>query len=231
MVLFFDRDGPATGRELELLQPFAGELLPGALEGYALPVSDGSVRNRDNIRKATDLLAQAGWNVDASDGILKNAEGKPFTFEILLANGSAENKAITDIYVEALQRLGIKANVNSVDSAQYKERTAAYDFDMTYYRVGLSLSPGNEQWLYWGSAGVTEPGSKNWMGMNSPAAEAMIDRILNSQDRDDFVAATRALDRILTTGRYVIPIYQWNVSWIAHSKNLHYPKQMLPQLL
>ena len=217
-------NGPATGRVRELLEPFAGELLPGALEGYVLPVSDGSVRNRANIRKATDILAGAGWVVD--QGVLKNADGKPFEFEILLAQGSAENKAIIDIYVEALKRLGIAATVTTVDSAQYKERTTNYDFDMTYYRRGLSLSPGNEQMLYWGSAGVTEPGTRNWMGVNSPAAEAMIDRILNAASREDFIAATRALDRILTTGRYVIPIYQVTVSRIAHDRRLHFPEKL-----
>ncbi len=216
------RDGPAEGLVREFLEPFADELLPGALDGYALPVSDGSVRNRANIAKAIDLMAEAGWTVQ--DGVMKNAEGKPFTFEILLSQGSAENSAIMDIYVEALQRLGVTATISTIDSAQYKERTTGYDFDMTYYRRGLSLSPGNEQMLYWGSAGVTEPGTRNWMGMNSPAAEAMIDKILNAGSRDEFLAATRALDRVLTTGRYVIPIYQWNISRIAHAKELKFPE-------
>lgn len=216
--------GPATGRVRELLEPFAAELLPGALDGYELPVSDGTVRNRANIGKARDLLETAGWTVQ--DGILKNAEGKTFTLDILLAQGSAENKAIIDIYVEALRRLGINATVTTIDGAQYKERTDVYDFDMTYFRRGLSLSPGNEQMLYWGSQGVTEPGSRNVMGMNSPAAEAMIAQILNSTSRDDFVAATKALDRILTTGRYVIPIYDWNVSRIAHAKELKFPETL-----
>jgi len=219
-------DGPATGRVSELLQPFADDLLPGALDGYALPVSDGSVRNRDNVGKARDLLAKAGWTVQA-DGTLKNADGKDFKLDILLRQGSAENKAMTDIYVETLRRLGIAATVTTIDSAQYKQREDEYNFDMTYFRRGLSLSPGNEQMLYWGSQGVTDPGSRNLMGMNSPAAEAMIDEILNAGSRDDFIAATRALDRILTTGRYVIPIYQWNVSRIAHVKELHFP-QALP---
>ncbi len=219
------QDGPAEGQVRAFLEPFADALLPGALDGYALPVSDGTVRNRANIRKATALLEEAGWLV-GDDGVLKNDAGEPFEFEILLRQGSAENKAMTDIYVEALQRLGITATVNTVESAQFKERTTDYDFDMTYYRRGMSLSPGNEQMLYWGCDGVEEPGTRNWMGMCSPAAEAMIDRILNSESRDDFIAATRALDRILTTGRYVIPIYQWTISRIAHAKELQYPENL-----
>jgi peptide/nickel transport system substrate-binding protein len=215
------RDGPATGPVRELLEPFAADLLPGALDGYALPVSDGSVRNRANIRKATDLMAQAGWTVQ--DGKMKDAGGAPFTFDILLPQGSAENKAIIDIYTQALERLGIFATVTTVDSAQYNERTTGYDFDMTFYRRGVSLSPGNEQYLYWGSDGVTEPGTRNWAGIDQPAVEAMIDKILNAQSHDDFIAATRALDRVLTTGRYVIPIYQFTVSRIAHVRQLRYP--------
>ena len=118
------------------------------------------------------------------------------------------------------------STITTIDSAQYKERTNNYDFDMTYYRRGLSLSPGNEQGLCWGCDGVEDPGTRNWRGMCSPAAEAMIDTILTSTTREDFLAATRALDRVLTTGRYVIPIYQWNISRIAHAKELKYPEEL-----
>lgn len=218
------QDGPATGRVRELLLPFADTLLPGALSGYALPLSDGSERNRANVRRALDLFAQAGWTTDG--GVMKNAAGEPFTFEILLKQGAAENRSIIDIYASALDRLGISPQITVVDSAQYKERTNTYDFDMAYYRRGLSLSPGNEQKLYWGADGITTPGTRNWMGMNSPAAEAMIDEILNADSRENFLAATRALDRILTTGRYVIPIYQWNISRLAHARQLKYPKNI-----
>lgn len=216
--------GPATGRVRALLEPFKDELLPGALEGYSLPEGDGSARNRKNIAKAMDLFEQAGWTVQ--DGVMKNADGQPFTFEILLSQGSAENDSIIDLYVQALKRLGISPTVATVDSAQYNERTQNYNFGMTYYRVGVSLSPGNEQYLYWSAEGVDKPGTRNLMGMNSPAAEAMIDALVNSESQEDFLAATRALDRILTTGRYVIPIYQFNISRIAHVKELKYPARI-----
>lgn len=215
------RDGPAEGRVREFLTPFADDLLPGALEGYALPKGDGSARNRANLAKAIDLMAQAGWTIQ--DGKMKNAAGEPFTFEIVLSNGATEEQSIIDIYVEALKRIGIEPTVTAIDNAQYKERERAFDFDMTYYRRGLSLSPGNEQNLYWSCDAAETEGSRNYMGMCSKAAEAMIDRLLNSDSRDDFLAATRALDRILTTGRYVIPIYQWNISRIAHAKELKFP--------
>ncbi|HKK98230.1 MAG TPA: extracellular solute-binding protein [Marivita sp.] len=218
------REGPAEGRVRDLLEPFADDLLPGALEGYSLPVSDGSERNRGNIRTAISLMEDAGYTIE--QGTMLTPDGAPYTFEIVLSQGSAENEAIIDLFLQSLERMGIFPTVTTIDSAQYRERTQNYDFDMTYYRRGLSLSPGNEQYLYWGCDGVGEPGTRNWMGMCSPAAEAMIDTIVNSTTRDDFLAATRALDRILTTGRYVIPIYQWNISRVAHAKELKYPEEL-----
>ena len=214
----------AAGRVAELLTPFKDQLLPGAMEGYALPVSDGSEANRANIRTATALLEEAGWTVQ--DGVLKDAAALPFAFEILLVNGADDNIAAANIYVEALKRLGIAATVTTVDSAQYKERTTAYDFDMTHYIRSLSLSPGNEQTLYWGAAGVTEPGTRNWMGMDSPAAEAMIKTMVSSTDRTEFVAATQALDRILISGRYVVPFWYSSVSRLAHVKQLQFPAKL-----
>lgn len=217
-------DQLADGKVLELLTPFKDQLLPGALEGYALPVSDGSEANRANLRKATALLEEAGWTVQ--DGVLKDAAGVPFAFEILLVNGADDMISAANIYIEALKRLGIEAKLTTVDSAQYKERTTAYDFDMTHHIRSLSLSPGNEQMQYWGAAGVTEPGTRNWMGMNSPAAEAMIATMLSSTDRADFVSAVQALDRILITGRYVVPVWYSNISRLAHAKQLHFPEKL-----
>ncbi|SMX35060.1 extracellular solute-binding protein [Actibacterium lipolyticum] len=213
----------AQGKVKEFLEPFASELPPGTIEGYSLPVSDGKESNRKNIRKAIKLLEEAGWKV-GDDGVMKNAAGEPFTFEIVLEQDETNAQQIVDIYIEALKRLGIFPQVTMIDDAQYKVRTTDYDFDMAYYARGMSLSPGNEQTLYWGSEGVTEPGTWNWMGMNSPAAEAMIDKLLNSASHDDFLAATKALDRVLTAGRYVIPVWHAPVARIAHAKELRYPE-------
>lgn len=214
--------GPAEGRVRELLTPFAKDLPPGTLEGYALPVSDGSERNRKNIRKALALLEDAGWT--PQEGRMVNAAGDPLRFEILIRQGSAESQAIVNIYAQALERLGIDVIATTVDAAQYNERTQVYDFDMTFYARALSLSPGNEQMLYWGSQGVDAPGSRNWMGMTSPAAEAMIDAMLTADTHEDFVSAVRALDRVLTAGRYVIPLWYSDISRLAHSAALRYPE-------
>jgi peptide/nickel transport system substrate-binding protein len=214
--------GPAEGKVAELLQPFAADLPTGTLEGYSLPTSDGSEANRSNTRKALKLLAEAGWTVQ--DGVLANADGAPFTFSILLRSGATQTVNIAELYAEALKRLGITVTLDTVDPAQYKERTQVYDFDMAYYRRGLSLSPGNEQMLYWGADGVTEPGTRNWMGMNSPAAEAMVEAMLQADDRDGFLSAVKALDRVLTAGRYVVPIWHDPVSRLAHKKELKFPE-------
>lgn len=217
--------GPASGKVAELLQPFAADLVPGTLEGYDLPVSNpANPTDRGNIRKAMKLFEEAGWTVQ--DGVMKNAEGKPFTFEILLAAGAADSEAVVNIYVEALKLLGIAPTVTTVDGPQLKERVTNYAFDMTWHTLSLSLSPGNEQTLYWGSSGVETPGTRNLMGMNSPAAEAMIARMVGSTDPADFTTATQALDRILLAGRYVIPVWYSKVSRLAYAKNLHHPETL-----
>ncbi|MBV7393267.1 extracellular solute-binding protein [Mameliella sediminis] len=221
------REGAADGLVKDLLTPFADELLPGALEGYALPVSDGSPRNRKNLAAAVDLMAEAGWTVQ--DGVMKNASGEPFDFEILLQQGQSENVAMAEIFIRALERIGITAQVTMIDPAQYKERTNLFDFDMTTFRRGLSLSPGNEQFAYWGIEAADQEGGRNWMGMKSAAAEAMINALLAAETRDEFLAATRALDRVLISGRYVIPVQdKYAVSRIAHVKELTYAADRLP---
>ncbi|WP_404807326.1 extracellular solute-binding protein [Loktanella gaetbuli] len=217
-------DGPATGRVAELLAPFADDLLPGALDGYTLPVSDGTERNRAGTAAALAQMEAAGYTIQ--NGVMSDADGNPFSFEILLETGASENQAIIDMYTQSLGRIGITPTISVVDGAQYKERTDALDFDMTYYRVGLSLSPGNEQYFYFGQATADEPGTRNLMGIKSDAVDTMIGNLLTSESQDDFVASVKALDRILTSGRYVIPIYQWNISRIAHAKELSYPETL-----
>ncbi|KUJ81965.1 ABC transporter substrate-binding protein [Ruegeria profundi] len=216
--------GPATGRVAELLEPYAGDLPPGAIEGYALPVSDGSARNRTNIREANKLLNGAGWTIQ--DGVLRNEAGQDFTISVLLQQGDTESQTAIEIYTRALERLGITISVEQVDSAQFAGRTAELDFDMTFFRRALSLSPGNEQRLYWGSQDADTQGTRNLMGVASPAVDGLIDTMLASETHEDFVAATRALDRVLTAGRYVIPIWNFDIGRIAHVKELKQPKTL-----
>jgi len=217
-------DGPAEGRVAEMLAPFDGQLLPGALEGYEVPVSDGSERNRRGIAAALEVLEAAGYTVQ--EGVMTTPEGAPFTFEILLQTGSAENDAIVNIYTEALERLGIAVEVTRVDSAQFRERRDAFDFDMVYYRWGLSLSPGNEQYSYWGCDVADSEGSRNLMGACHPAIQALIDAMLRADSRDAYVDAVRALDRVLISERYVVPFWHNPISRIAHNAELQYPEEI-----
>ncbi|NOC44526.1 extracellular solute-binding protein [Ruegeria sp. HKCCD7559] len=216
--------GPAQGRVKDLLLPYADILLPGTLEGYELPKGDGSARNRANLRKAAGLLAEAGWTVQ--EGVLRNANGDAFQMTFLLQQGDSEMATVVEIYSRALERLGIGVTTEQVDNAQYVGRTSELDFDVTTFRRALSLSPGNEQRLYWGSETADAPGTRNLMGVSSPAVDAMIDAMLASKTRDDFTAATRALDRVLTAGRYVIPIWSFDIGRIAHVKELKHPETL-----
>nr|WP_245595056.1 extracellular solute-binding protein [Leisingera daeponensis] len=216
--------GAARGKVRALLEPFADSLLPGTLEGYTLPQGDGSKRNRGNLRKAMELLEDAGWTV--IDGVLRNGDGEALNLTVLIRQGDGEMKTVTEIYARALERLGITLSAETVDNAQYVERGTGYDFDLTRYRMELSLSPGNEQRYYWGRDGITQPGSRNLMGMDSPAAEAMIDAMLTAKAPEDFTAAVRALDRVLTAGRYVIPFWSFDVGRIAHIKEMRFPDKL-----
>ena len=217
--------GPAEGEVRDLLAPFAASLPPDALEPYALPVNETGPGNRRNMRAATWLLTEAGWEPDAA-GRMRNAAGEAFAFEILLRQGQPEAQAIAAIYIEALEQLGISARTVVIDSAQYVERTNAYDFDMTHFTRLMSLSPGNEQWLYWGSEGVEAPGTRNLPGVNSPAVEAMITTMLETTSAETFTAAVQALDRALMTGRYAIPFWFAPASRLAIAQGLHFPERI-----
>lgn len=222
------QDGPADAAVENLLEPFADQLLPGTLEGYDLPQGSERAVDRTGIRAALALMEEAGWS--PQNGILANQHGQPFAFEILLnQNGTAlrsstETQQLVSIFAESLKNIGITPTITVIDSAQYIERTNNYQFDMTWYERGLSLSPGVEQRLYWGSAGVTAPGTKNWMGVSSPAVDAMIDKMVNAATQEEFVTAVRALDRLLTAGRYVIPVNFAPVSRVAYSSRFRHPE-------
>lgn len=223
-VLGMEIGAPAQGKVRALLEPFANNIPADALSGYALPISNGTERNRSGLRKAMALMEEAGWAI--SGGVMKNAAGEPFTFEIVLQQGADETRQSMDIFTSALERMGITPNVTSIDSAQYKERMAAFDFDMTYIERAASLSPGNELRFNWGSAAADKPGSRNLAGVKSPAIDAIIEEIPKARSQEDFRAATKALDRLLMSGRYIIPIWYRDVSWIAHAKQLHYPEHI-----
>jgi microcin C transport system substrate-binding protein len=197
--------GLPEGREREILEGFRGRV-PEQLftEEYKLPVTDGSGNNREGLRRALDLLRQAGWTV--RDRRLVNAQGQPFAFEILLNGPSFERVALP--YVQVLQRLGMEPRVRSVDPAQYRVRTDAFDYDMTVEGIGQSLSPGNEQRDFFACARVNDPGSQNVAGICDPVVDELVEMVVGAPDRAELVARTRALDRVLLWHNYMIP--QWH---------------------
>ncbi|MBR9842416.1 MAG: ABC transporter substrate-binding protein [Rhodobacteraceae bacterium] len=218
------QDGPASAKVAALLTPHVDTLAPDVLDAYDLPASKGGARNRGNMRKAMQLLSDAGYEV--RNGMMTDTEGTPLSFEILLRQGDKQDKAITDIYRKSLEKLGIFVTVTEVDNAQYTQRINAFDYDMTDYRRALSLSPGNEQALYWGSASALQEGSRNVPGVRSEGIDAVVAALTNAETPEAFQIAARALDRALTTGRYVIPIWTYAVGRVAHQSRLHYPDRL-----
>jgi peptide/nickel transport system substrate-binding protein len=213
---------PADARERTLLAPFPGSVRKEVLEGpFRLPVSDGSGSDRDGLREAHRLLTQAGYVM--KNGALVSSGGRPLAFEILAATRAQERLMLS--FAELLRRIGIAARVRQVDSAQYWTRTKAFDFDMMQWTWGASLSPGNEQINRWSSQAATAKGSLNFAGVENTAADAMIDALLKAEAREDFVSAVRALDRVLISGDYVIPLFHVPGQWIAYWRHLKMPEK------
>ena len=213
---------PADSVERALLAPFAGEVKPAIMDGsFAFPVSDGSGENREGRREALQLLEAAGYRLTGGK-LINVATGEPFTFEILAVTRPQERLLLT--YARALQQVGIEARIRQVDSAQYQRRKQTYDFDMIQYYWPVSLSPGNEQSFRWGSNAAETEGTLNYPGVRSAGVDAMIEALLKAKDRRDFVAAVRALDRLLLSGDYVIPLFHLPRQWVAHWKDLRRPE-------
>ena len=206
--------------ELKVLEPLRSEIPPQVFAApYHAPMTDGTGNIRPNLRIAMKLLEEAGWRV--VDGKLTK-NGRPFRFEILLGQPAWER--ITLPFVGNLKRLGIDASVRTVDSAQYKERTDHYDFDMVVNVWGESLSPGKEQRGYWGSAAADEVGGDNLAGIRNPAVDTLITQLVAAPDREALVARTRALDRVLLWNYYVIPQWHLGVDRIAFWNKFGMPK-------
>ncbi len=218
------KDKPADAAELKILG--SAKLRADFLDGsYRLPVSDGSGRDRKQLRKAVDLLAEAGWTV--KDTGLANAAGETFAFTISIQNKDQEKIALH--YQRTLQQIGIQADVRIVDSAQFASLQKTYDYDMIPATWFNSLSPGNEQKLYFGSDGKTTEGTRNYPGIADPAVDAAIAALLTAKGHEEFASAVRALDRLLVSGFYIIPFYDAGGQWVARWNHIGRPDaQPLP---
>jgi peptide/nickel transport system substrate-binding protein len=215
------RGRPADAAERALLAPFPGAVRPDVLDGtYAPPSTDGSGRDRDTLGRALALMREAGYEL-AGAALKSRATGQPLRFEIMVTTKDQERLALA--FAQNLKRAGIEARIRMVDAVQFDQRRIGFDFDMIQNRWDESLSPGNEQAFYWGTAAADEPGSRNYMGMRSAAADAMIAAMLRARGRGDFVDAVRALDRVLMSGIYVVPLFHLPAQWIARWAPVRHP--------
>jgi peptide/nickel transport system substrate-binding protein len=212
----------ADERERALLKPFASSVAPDILDGsYRLPVTDGSGRDRNTLRAALALLKEAGYELDGTM-LRQRSTHTPLAFEIMVVTNDQERIALN--FADNLKRAGIQLTVRSVDAVQFDQRRLAYEFDMIQNRWDQSLSPGNEQSFYFGSQAATTQGTRNYMGAKDPAIDAMIAELLRARDHGSFVSAVRALDRVLMSGFYAIPVFNLGDQWIARWNRIEQPK-------
>ncbi len=195
---------PPTSAEIALLEPYRG-LVPDEVftTPFRAPRNDGTGRIRGNLRKANGLLRQAGYSI--RDGVLVNQAGRPLRVEFLLFESSF--KRIINPMIRNLKRLGIQARIRIVDVSNFKRRQDSFDFDVVVRRIAQPLTPGLEQRNYFGSEFANVPGSYNIGGVSDPVVDALIEKVVAAQSRDDLTTAVRALDRVLMWNRYVIT--QW----------------------
>jgi microcin C transport system substrate-binding protein len=198
--------GVPSGEELKILEPFRGKVPEDVFtKEYRPPATEGSGNIREGAREALRLLGEAGWTVKGQK--LVDGRGEPMQFEILLDDPTWERIALP--FAKNLERLGVTARVRVVDAAQYEKRRDDFDFDLIVTVWSQSLSPGNEQREFWGSQVASERGSQNLAGIKDPVVDKLIDLVIQAPDRPGLVARTRALDRVLLWGHYVIP--HWHI--------------------
>jgi microcin C transport system substrate-binding protein len=225
--------GVPQGLELQLLEAVKDKVPPEVFTTpFSNPVGGNPENVRNNLREASKLLKEAGFEV--KDRKLVDPSGKPVTVEILVQDPSAERIAL--FYKPSLERIGVTTSIRVVDAAQYENRTRSFDFDMITDVWGQSLSPGNEQREFWGSQSADVPGSRNTIGIKNPAIDALIEKVIFATDRPSLEAATRALDRVLLWNNYVVPQFTYPFAryarWdrFSHADLPKYARSGLPSL-
>lgn len=215
--MFENSDLAATGlpsaAELKLLEPFRDRVPPDVFTTeFRPPVSDGSGRNRVNLKHAQELLKEAGWRVEA--GKLVDAKGKPFELEFLLYEPSFQR--LINPFARNLEMIGITVTIRVVDVAAFENRMRAFDFDVIGRRFAMPLTPGVEQRNFWTSQSAATTGSFNFSGIRDPVVDDLVEHIVSARSRDELRTATRALDRVLMWGWYVVP------NWYSGTVKLGY---------
>jgi len=212
--------------ERALLKPFRNQLPAEVFTTkYNAPKTSGSGNDRTNLRIAKKLLQEAGWKITNGE-LIHSESGEKMTFEFLLASPSFER--VVGPFIMNLKKLGINATMRTVDSAQYIKRTEEFDFDIIVSSFGQSNSPGNEQKNYWHSSTANQKGSRNLAGISHPAIDSLVDAVTNAKTRKDLTTATRALDRVLCYGYYVIPNWHVRSFRISYNSQLKHP-ELLPK--
>lgn len=216
--------GLPEGREKEILEELKDKVPPSVFTTtYTNPVGGEPQKVRENLRKALGLFKEAGYVLKGNK--LVNAKtGEPFGFELLLSNPSFE-RTVTP-FINSAKKIGIDARIRTVDASQYTNRVRSFDYDMIYGIWAQSLVPGNEQIDYWGSASVNQPGSKNYAGIADPAIDELIRRVIFAPNREELVATTHALDRVLLAHQYVIPLFYSRAQRIAYWNSLARPQEL-----
>jgi peptide/nickel transport system substrate-binding protein len=215
------RGRPAGARERELFAAYPNAVRQDVMAGtWAPPISDGSGRDREMLKRALGLLSAAGYELKGTE-LRERANGRPFAFDILVATRDKERLALA--FARDLKRAGIAAKVRLLDATQYQQRIQTFDCDMIIHWWPQSPSPGNDESFYFGSAAADADGSRNYMGAKNPAIDAMIAAMLQADEQADFVAAVRALDRVLISGFYVVPLFHTPDQWIARWAQIERP--------
>jgi microcin C transport system substrate-binding protein len=215
--------GLPQGRELELLNEYR-EQLPASVfeEEWYPPTTNAEITLRDNLKNARDLLADAGWTVQ--DGVLKNAQGEVFVIDVLLVQKGFDR--IFAPYAHNLKKLGIDMNYRTVDDSLYKRRMDKFEFDMVVTSFPQSVSPGNELMNMFHSQAAEMEGSRNLPGISSPVVDALIERIINAENRDELIIASHALDRVLLHGEYLVPNWYIDTHRIAYRDKFNMPETL-----
>ena len=215
--------GLPQGRELEVLNEYR-EQIPASVfeEGWYPPTTNTEITLRDNLKKARDLLAEAGWTVQ--DGVLKNAQGEAFVIDVLLVQKGFDR--IFAPYAQNLKKLGIDMNYRTVDDSLYKRRLDTFEFDMVVSSFPQSVSPGNELMNVFHSQSAEMEGSRNFPGISDPVVDALIDKIINAENRDELIIAAHALDRVLLHGEYLVPNWYIDTHRIAYRDKFNMPETL-----
>ena len=219
--------GLPSPEEFAILEPLKDQIPPEVFtDEFANPANNTAQDRRKNLREASRLLGEAGWKVtqDGSKSVLKNDKGERFIVEFMLDSPLFERIALP--YQQQLELLGIGVSIKTIDSAQAERRTQTFDYDIVVGSWGQSLSPGNEQRDFWGSAAADKNGSRNYVGIKNPAVDHIVDKIIFAKDRPALITACKALDRVLMRNHYVVPMW-----FIAYERTARWDRFGRPEKL